>query len=134
MIFVRNGHFVWDPSRQRKLRKKLGNLIRSPVDTLDDMLEQHLEEVQELLLEKKSEFDEMNDISSRTDEGPQTTSMGLQSSPLPNAPYNSKRFEPGALQDNAMNALKSPKMPAVGLFAVSPKTSGTRSPMKRPPS
>lgn len=134
MIFVKNSHFVWDPSRQRKMRKKLGNLIKSSQDTLDDMLEQHLEEVQELLLEKKSEFEEMNDISSRTDEGPQTTAMGLQSSPLPRAPYDSKRFEPSARQENTVNALKSPKMPAVGLFAVSPKTSGTRSPMKRPSS
>jgi histone deacetylase 6 len=53
MIFVKNSHFVWNPSRQRKMRKKLGNLIQSPKDGLDDMLEQHLEEVQNLLLEKK---------------------------------------------------------------------------------
>ena len=44
MIFVKNSHFVWNPSRQRKMRKKLGNLIQSPKDGLDDMLEQHLEE------------------------------------------------------------------------------------------
>jgi histone deacetylase 6 len=83
----------------------------------------------------------MNDISSRTDEGPQATSIvggggggGLQSSPLPNTAYTSKRFEPGGRPENALNALKSPKMPAVGLFGVSPKTSGTRSPLKRRPS
>ena len=134
MIFVKNSHFVWDPSRSRKMRKKLGNLIKSPVDTLDDMLRVHLEEVQELLLEKKSELEDMDDTSSRTDEGPPTTTpIGLQSSPLPNVPYSSRRFDPGARQDNVINALKSPKMPAVGLFAVSPKTSGTRS-LKRPPS
>lgn len=129
MIFVKNSHFVWDPSRQRKMRKKLGNLIQSPKDTLDDMLEQHLEEVQDLLWEKKSEFEELNEISSRTEEGPQNVATGLQSSPLPTAPYASKRFETA----NAPNALKSPRMPAVGLFAVSPKTSGARTPMKRPP-
>ncbi|KAH9878770.1 hypothetical protein IAQ61_002044 [Plenodomus lingam] len=52
-IFVKNSHYVWDPSRQRKVRRKLGNLVRSSKDTLDDMLEEHLEEIKTLLLEKR---------------------------------------------------------------------------------
>jgi histone deacetylase 6 len=128
MIFVKNSHFVWNPSRQRKMRKKLGNLIQSPKDGLDDMLEQHLEEVQNLLLEKKGEFDEMNDLSSRTDEGPQHMATGLRSPPLPSASQTPKRFDPGNRQEGAI--LKSPKMPQMGLFSASP---GPRSPIKRPP-
>jgi len=128
MIFVKNSHFVWNPSRQRKMRKKLGNLIQSPKDGLDDMLEQHLEEVQNLLLEKKGEFDEMNDLSSRTDEGPQHMAKGLRSPPLPSASQTPKRFDPGNRQEGAI--LKSPKMPQMGLFSASP---GPRSPIKRPP-
>ncbi|KAI4631312.1 hypothetical protein J4E83_002843 [Alternaria metachromatica] len=125
MIFVKNSHFVWNPSRQRKMRKKLGNLIQSPKDSLDDMLEQHLDEVQSLLLEKKSEFEEMNDISSRTDEGPQNTVAGLRSPPVASASHTSRRFE----QEAASNLLKSPKMPQMGLFSAS----SPRSPVKRPP-
>ncbi|KAI4946549.1 hypothetical protein J4E91_007237 [Alternaria rosae] len=125
LIFVKNSHFVWNPSRQRKMRKKLGNLIQSPKDSLDDMLEQHLEEVQNLLLEKKSEFEEMNDISSRTDEGPQNMAAGLRSPPIANASHTSRRFE----QEAAANLLKSPKMPQMGLFSAS----SPRSPIKRPP-
>ncbi|KAI4693834.1 uncharacterized protein J4E84_002410 [Alternaria hordeiaustralica] len=125
MIFVKNSHFVWNPSRQRKMRKKLGNLIQSPKDSLDDMLEQHLDEVQSLLLEKKSEFEEMNDISSRTDEGPQNTAAGLRSPPVASASHTSRRFE----QEAASNLLKSPKMPQMGLFSAS----SPRSPVKRPP-
>ncbi|KAH8631706.1 Histone deacetylase [Alternaria alternata] len=119
MIFVKNSHFVWNPSRQRKMRKKLGNLIQSPKDGLDDMLEQHLEE---------GEFDEMNDLSSRTDEGPQHMATGLRSPPLPSASQTPKRFDPGNRQEGAI--LKSPKMPQMGLFSASP---GPRSPIKRPP-
>jgi histone deacetylase 6 len=129
MIFVKNSHFVWDPTRQRKLRKKLGNLVKSPKDTLDDMLEQHIEEVQALLLEKKSDFEEMNDLSSRTDEGPQTMATGLRSPPLPSGAHTPKHFERGARQESGTNLLKSPRMPPVGMFGVSPKS--PRSPIKR---
>jgi histone deacetylase 6 len=106
------------------MRKKLGNLIQSPKDGLDDMLEQHLEEVQTLLLEKKGEFEEMNDLSSRTDEGPQNMAAGLRSPPLPSVSQTPKRFDPGNRQEGAV--LKSPKMPQMGLFSA-------KSPIKRPP-
>jgi histone deacetylase 6 len=111
------------------MRKKLGNLVQSPKDTLDDMLEQHLEAVQSLLLEKKSEFEEMNDISSRTDEGPQNMSTGLRSPPVPSASHTSRSFDPGSQQEGAANLLRSPKMPQMGLFS----GSSPRSPVKRPP-
>lgn len=126
MIFVKNSHFVWDPTRQRRLRKKLGNLIKSPKNTLDDMLEEHLEEVTNLLLEKKSEFEEQTDLSSRTDEGIQAVVTGLKSPPF------GKYFEPGFRQESASLMHSSPRLPAVGLFGV-PSTSprSPRSPSKR---
>jgi histone deacetylase 6 len=123
---VKNSHFVWDPSRVRKMRKKLGNLVKSSKDTLDDMLEEHLEEVQELLLEKKSEFEETNDLSSRTDEGPQTMASGLRSPPLPIGLHTPKN---GARQESVASALRN-TMPPMAMFSISPK--GPRSPIKRP--
>jgi histone deacetylase 6 len=124
MIFVKNSHFVWDPSRVRKMRKKLGNLVKSPKDTLDDMLEEHLPEVQTLLTEKKNEWEETNDLSSRTDEGPQS---GLRSPPLPSGMHTPRNGTRGESMSNALrNAL-----PQMGMFGVSsPK--GPRSPVKRP--
>lgn len=128
MIFVKDSHFVWDPSRQRKVRKKLGNLRKSPKDTLDEMLEEHLEEVQAMLLRKKSELDEMSDISSRTDDGPQAMDTGLRSPPLPIASQTPKHFEAGGRQENASKLLRSPNMPTVGMFGVTPKSPVKRSP------
>ena len=110
------------------MRKKLGNLRKSPKDTLDDMLEEHLEEVQTLLLRKKSELDDTSDLSSRTDDGPQAMDTGLRSPPLPSASQTPKRLEAGGRQESASKTLKSPKMPTVGMFGVTPK-----SPIKRSP-
>jgi histone deacetylase 6 len=125
-IFVKNSHFVWDPSRVRKMRKKLGNLVKSSKDTLDDMLEEHLQEVQELLLEKKSEFEETDDLSSRTDEGPQNMASGLRSPPLPSGLHTPQN---GVRQESVGNALRN-GMPPMAMFGVSPKR--PRSPVKRP--
>jgi histone deacetylase 6 len=127
MIFVKNSHFVWAPTRQRKLRKKLGRLVRSPKDTLDDMLEEHIKEVQTLLSEKKSEFQDSEDLSSRTDEGPQTMVTGLRSPPPPSGSHTPKRFEPGA---GPSELLRSPRGPTLGYFSVSSPRS-PRSPVKK---
>jgi histone deacetylase 6 len=108
------------------MRKKLGNLVKSSKDTLDDMLEEHLEEVQGLLLEKKSEFEETNDLSSRTDEGPQTMASGLRSPPLPSGLHTPRN---GARQESVTSALRN-TMPPMAMFGVG--TKGPRSPIKRP--
>ncbi|KAH7089892.1 putative histone deacetylase [Paraphoma chrysanthemicola] len=123
-IFVKNSHFVWDPSRQRKLRRKLGNLIKSPQDSLDTMLEEHQKEVQDLLLERRSEYEEMNDVSSRTDDQVQTA---LRSPPLFGGP-----FTPNSRQESMTKAVKSPILPPVGIFSMpshSPRS--PRSPLKK---
>ncbi|KAH3955578.1 hypothetical protein HBH64_124100 [Parastagonospora nodorum] len=125
-IFVKNSHFVWDPSRQRKLRRKLGNLVQSTEDTLDAMLEAHMEDVQKLLLEKTAEYAEMNDVSSLTDD--QIPATG----PLRSPPALARAFTPRVRQESMSDALKSPKLPAVGFFSVpshSPRS--PRSPLKR---
>ena len=44
--FVANNHLVWDIDGSKKPSKRFGNLIRSPVNGLNDMLAQHQEEVQ----------------------------------------------------------------------------------------
>lgn len=100
-IFIKNSHYVWDPSRQRKLRRKLGNLVKSTEDSLDTMLESHLGEVQQLLLDKKAEYEEANDVSSLTDEPMQMVGGG---------------------------SLRSPKMPLLGMFGVG---ASPKNPMKR---
>ncbi|KAH8716962.1 hypothetical protein GQ44DRAFT_775716 [Phaeosphaeriaceae sp. PMI808] len=122
-IFIKNSHYVWDPTRQRKLRRKLGNLVKSPQDSLDTMLEEHLEEVQDLLLKKKSEFEDRHDLSNRTDD--QSQGAGGLRSP----PSLGSAFTPTPRQDAA---LKSPKLPQMGYFSVpshSPRS--PRSPLKR---
>ncbi|KAH7411651.1 putative histone deacetylase [Phaeosphaeria sp. MPI-PUGE-AT-0046c] len=114
-IFVKSSHYVWDPSRQRKLRRKLGNLIKSPQDSLDSMLEEHLSDVQNLLLEKKAEYEERSEASSRADEG------ALRSPPII-----------GGGGNGGGNLLRSPKGPALGYFSVSsPVPKSPRSPMRR---
>ncbi|KAL6708309.1 Histone deacetylase hda1 [Coniothyrium glycines] len=123
MIFVKNSHFVWDPSRQRKLRKKLGRLVQSPKETLDDMLEEHLEDVQNLLLERKSELGESDDYSSRTDDGAQAMVSGLRSPPLPGGSHTPRRSGPP-------EASRSPLLPPVGMWTV-PDSRSPRSPMRR---
>lgn len=44
--FVANNHLVWDIDGSKKPSKRFGNLVRSPVNGLNDMLRQHQEEVQ----------------------------------------------------------------------------------------
>lgn len=125
-IFVKNSHFVWDPTRVRKVRRKLGNLVKSPKDTLDEMLEEHFEEVQTMLLEMKNDSEENTASSSQTDEGPQSISGGLRSPPI--IGNNTSRASGNRGDDN----LRSPRMPALGYFsatAASPRS--PRSPLKR---
>ena len=111
------------------MRQKFGNLVQSPKNTLDEMLAEHQEEVQDVLLQKKKEFEELNDLSSRTDEEPQAVMPpGLQSPPLLGGTHVSTHHsEPGSRRDSVPNALRSPRMPAVGMFGVA--SSSPRSPM-----
>jgi histone deacetylase 6 len=85
------------------------------------MLEEHLPEVQALLLEKKHEYEEMNDVSSRTDEQVQ---LPLKSPPRAFA----TKFANDREGMGMGMAVRSPKGPPVGLFSVSPSP---RSPLKR---
>jgi histone deacetylase 6 len=90
------------------------------------MLVAHMAEVQKYLLEKTAEYEEMNDVSSRTDD--QIPAAG----PLRSPPSLARAFTPKARQESVSDALKSPKMPALGYFSVpshSPRS--PRSPMKR---
>jgi histone deacetylase 6 len=89
--------------------------VQSPRDTLDAMLEEHLPEVQALMLQRKLEYEELNDVSSRTDEPVQ-----LKSPP--------RGLLGGKFANEGMGG-KTPKGgPPVGMFSVSP---GPRSPLKR---
>jgi histone deacetylase 6 len=90
------------------------------------MLDVHFKEVQDLLLEKKSEYEEMNDMSSRTDDQVPATAA-LRSPPL-----LGRAFTPNPRQESVSNALKSPKLPQVGYFSVSSHSPRSpRSPLKR---
>lgn len=131
-IFLNNSHSIWDPARQRKLRRKLGNITRSSKNTLDDMLEEHMDEVQKLLLERKSEFEEANRFSNQTDEGQQFAAGGLRSPPLPSGTHTPKFPEQGLRQESVPTSLRSPRLPPVGMFSVSSMSPRSpRSPMKR---
>jgi histone deacetylase 6 len=90
------------------------------------MLEAHLQDVQDLLLEKKNEYEEMTDFSSRTDE------QLPPHVPLRSPPALGRPFTPNSRQESVSAALKSPKMPALGYFNVSsPAPKSPRSPLKR---
>lgn len=128
---MKNSHYVWNPNKSRKLRK-LGHLVHSAKDTLNDMLDYHMDEVKTLLLDKKQQWEEMHGTSSRTDEEAQTLVTGLRSPPLPSGTHTPKPLSPGPRNNlNIVNPLRSPKMPALGMFGVTSPRS-PRSPMKRP--
>lgn len=122
-IFVKQSHFAFNRSTNKKLRKKLGNLQQSDWDTLDEMLVGHREEVQDLLLEKKSEFAEETETSTPTDDDQQAAQNGgFRSPPL--------SLDAQSIKARHANGLRS--LPPVGVFS-SPKPSGTpSSPMRRP--
>lgn len=65
-IFVADNHAAWDPSRQRKLRKKYGNVLRSPHSDLSNMLEEHRDTVTDVLLQKTEEWREEQAIAAKT--------------------------------------------------------------------
>jgi len=126
-IFVKNSHYVWDPTRQRKLRRRLGNLVRSTKDTLDEMLDAHLEEIQALLLEKRSEFEEKNNLSTCADQGLQSLAAGFRSPCFPGPSNAANPIDPGLRHESVARMLRSPKMPPVGMFSMPPTS--PRSPM-----
>ena len=47
--FVAHNHLVWDIDGSKKPSKRFGNLVRSPVNGLNDMLGQHQEEAQDFI-------------------------------------------------------------------------------------
>ncbi|EOD53108.1 putative histone deacetylase protein [Neofusicoccum parvum UCRNP2] len=57
-IFVADHHAAWDPSRQRKLRKKYGNVLRSPHNDIPNMLEGHRDAVVDIMLQKTEDWRE----------------------------------------------------------------------------
>jgi histone deacetylase 6 len=116
---------VWDPSRQRKLRRKLGNLVKSSENSLDAMLEAHMKDVQDYLIEKKEEYEEMNDISSRAED--QIPAV----EPVKSPPALARAFTPRLRQESIPDALKSPKMPTMGYFSVPSHSPSPKSPFKR---
>ncbi|OSS47788.1 hypothetical protein B5807_06562 [Epicoccum nigrum] len=117
-IFVKQSHFVFNRSSAKKPRKRLGDLQQSEWDTLDEMLVGHREEVQDLILERKRDFEEDTEESTPTDDDQQATSNGNLRSP----PQGLE-----AIKARHANGLRH--LPAVGLFQ--PPRS-PRSPIRRP--
>ncbi|UPX18448.1 Histone deacetylase [Ascochyta rabiei] len=114
-IFVKQSHYAFSRNSKKKLRKKLGNLQQSDWDTLDEMLMGHRDEVQELLLEKKSEFAEETETSTPTDDDQQAAQNGgFRSPPL--------GLDTQAIEARHANGLRG--LPPLGVFS-SPKPSGS---------
>ena len=59
--FVANHHLVWDIEGSKKPSKRFGNLVRSPVNGLNDMLGQHQEEVQGFIMRRVATRDDDNE-------------------------------------------------------------------------
>ncbi|KAB2569649.1 Histone deacetylase HDA1 [Lasiodiplodia theobromae] len=57
-IYVAHGHAAWDPSRQRKLRKKYGYVQRSEHADLSNMLQEHHKEVTDIMWQLTEEWRE----------------------------------------------------------------------------
>ena len=56
--FVANNHLVWDIDSTKKPSKRFGNLVRSPVSGLNDMLIQHQKEVQGFIARRVTRRDD----------------------------------------------------------------------------
>jgi hypothetical protein len=85
------------------------------------MLEAHFEQVQNLMLEMRSEYEERNGTSSQPDD-PSLASRGLRS-----PPRFGGAMTPISWQGSAQNGARGPQL---GIFSVtSPKS--PRSPLKR---
>jgi histone deacetylase 6 len=119
---VKRSHFAFNRNTTKKLRKKLGDLQQSDWDTLDEMLVGHRKEVQELLLEKKSEFAEETETSTPTDDDQQAALNGGFRSPP-------RGLDTQAIKARHANGLRG--LPPVGVFS-SPVPRSPRSPMGRP--
>ncbi|KAI9864499.1 MAG: Histone deacetylase hda1, partial [Pleopsidium flavum] len=53
LIYVSSTHLVWAPETPtKKLSKRFGKLVKSPMKGLNEMLERHHEEVEEWILER----------------------------------------------------------------------------------
>ncbi|KAF2633462.1 hypothetical protein BU25DRAFT_426991 [Macroventuria anomochaeta] len=121
-IFVKQSHFAFNRNTTKKLRRKLGDLQQSDWDTLDEMLVGHRKEVQDLLLEKKSEFAEETENSTPTDDEQQAALNGGFRSPP-------RGLDTQAINARHANGLRG--LPPVGVFS-SPVPRSPRSPMGRP--
>ncbi|KAF2016574.1 hypothetical protein BU24DRAFT_346359 [Aaosphaeria arxii CBS 175.79] len=148
-VFVANNHHVWDPNRTRKIRRKYGKLKKSDHSDLNEMLAEHMEEVQAILLEKKTAYElEMKELSMAAEE--EEHKLEQQDQPLRSPPLPSEFASPrvsdidvrpssngGAAAGGRATPLRSPRLssqgPQLGFFSV-PSTSSPRSPkspMKR---
>ncbi|KAJ4289743.1 Histone deacetylase hda1 [Kalmusia sp. IMI 367209] len=110
-IYVQPNHTVWDPTRTRKLRKKWGKLIRSEKTTLDDMLAHHMEEVQQLLLQKKHDDEGQSDDKTRPTDSQQ---HGQGSLPLPMSEMQTPRQGSVPISRNG----EGHGMPPIGLYTI----------------
>ncbi|KAF2688822.1 hypothetical protein K458DRAFT_384988 [Lentithecium fluviatile CBS 122367] len=124
-IFVRHGHYIFDPSRYQKRRKKWGNIIQSEAEILEDMLTHHQEDVREYLLEKKTEYEARERQASLAN----SFQQGLKSPPLPSGSGSRSPALADSRQGSA-SGVRSPKMPPLGFFTVSTNSPrlGTGSP------
>ncbi|KAF2471383.1 uncharacterized protein BDR25DRAFT_26767 [Lindgomyces ingoldianus] len=127
LVFVASTHHVWEPTRQRKIRKKYGKLKKSQCNNLNEMLVEHQDEVKEYLLRKKSEFEESEMETKLADD----IRSGLRSPPLPSGSNTPRPNNVEARPGSVPASLRSPKMPQVGYFTVSNSPRSPRSPMKR---
>lgn len=118
---MKQSHFVFNRSSNKKPRKRLGDLQQSEWDTLDEMLVGHRGEVQDMLLERKSDFEEDTEESTPTDDDQQALNGGFRSPP--------QGLDAQAIKARHANGLRS--LPSVGLFP-SPVPRSPRSPMGRP--
>ena len=108
----------------RKIRKKYGKLHQSDHTDLSEMLEHHRQEVQDLLRQKRVEYEEERRLAALADEEQQ----GLRSPPLPvSTPV--KRLNNGNGRTGGISSPTSPKLPQMGYFSVgSPDPRSPRSP------
>ncbi|KAF2145942.1 uncharacterized protein K452DRAFT_220067 [Aplosporella prunicola CBS 121167] len=158
-IFVSDTHGAWDPSRQRKLRKKYGNLIRSPQSDIPNMLEEHRSQVIELLLEETEEWREehareLEEDAERQEKARLNAAAHERNNALLSAPLrglgddrdghnghgsggagnNGVRSHPTSAPSPATGVGRTStptRAPPLGMFSITPSR-GSASPSKRP--
>ncbi|KAJ9665365.1 Histone deacetylase hda1 [Coniosporium apollinis] len=125
LVFVPSDHLAWDPARQRKIKKRYGNLVRSSRKRITDLLVEHREQVQEALLECTEKW--------RTEKAQEEERKKEALLKANAAVYVQNNLALRATEDRDSPVQSPKKQPVMGYFTATPPLRGPGSPNVRSP-